>query len=213
MRKSYLFAALVVAATGLGLTSASATNLIVNGDFANPDVVGNWAIYPNGGVPGWTSNNNETEIDYQAVVMPTFYQSIPGQSMELNGNQPDTISQTVTGLMVGDKYLLSWGYGDRPGGGGDYEAQVWFGGSLVTTDFGNGSGIWSTNSFVVTADATSEVLSFIGIEDGSSPSYGNEIADVSLDQVPEPATLALFGAGLLGFTGFAAMRRRKTTML
>lgn len=214
MRKLCLFAGSAIIATGLGLGSASATNLIVNGDFSSPPVGTNWSIFPNGGVPGWTSNNNETEIDYQLVVMPTFYLGVPGQSVELNGNVPDTISQTVNGLTIGQKYLLSWGYGDRPGGGCCYEAQVYFGGSLVNTDFGKDSGLWTTNSFLVTATAKSETLSFMGIADGSSPSYGNEIADVSVTSAaPEPATWAMLLAGFAALGFMVRGSRRKAVPL
>lgn len=197
-------AALAIVAA-LTATPASA-NLIANGTFVVPGVGTGYGIFPNGSVPGWSSNNNETEIDYQTVVMPTFYLGIPGQSMELNGYQPDAISQTVTGLTVGQNYLLTWGYGDRPGGGGPYEAQVSFGGNLVTTDYGTDSGLWSSNSFLVTATATSEILTFAGIEDGSDPSYGNEIADVSLSPIPEPISLAVLGVGM---AGLGMLRRRK----
>jgi hypothetical protein len=56
--------------------------------------------------------------------------------------------------------------------------------SVIITDPGYDEMIFSIHSFNVEPEETS---------------------------VPEPTTLALFGAGLLGFAGFAVMRRRKTT--
>lgn len=53
----------------------------------------------------------------------------------------------------------------------------------------------------------SEVLSFAGQNVGGSASGGNELTNVSLTAlaVPEPASLALLGFGVLG----ATMLRRK----
>lgn len=202
-----------IATISAATASAGTTNLIENGSFDSPIVGTNWAIFANGGVPGWTSNNNEIEIDYTPILGLPCYSGTGGcQSMEVDGTTFDTISQTVTGLTLGENYVLSWGYGDRPGSG-PQQLDVSFGGNLVTSDIGSGSGTWSANSVIVTADATSEVLSFAAIDTsaiGGNPPVGNEVGDVSLTAAPEPASLALLSAGLvtLGLT-----RRRSSNSI
>jgi hypothetical protein len=140
------------------------------------------------------------------------------------------VYQTVTGLTVGQAYILSWAYGDRPDSG-DEEMLVYFGSSVAETSPGanpggtpvavdydtlNGSNsavLWTFNSVTVTATSSSEVLSFVGIDypgytNNGGASYGNEIDDVSLIATPEPSTWLLLLSGL-GLLGLVLARRRQ----
>ena len=125
----------------------------------------------------------------------------------------DTNQQTITGLTVGESYVLSWGYGDRVGSG-QQQLDVSFGsgfGSLLVADIGEGSGLWTSNSYIVVATATSEVLEFRAIDTsnyGGNSMVGNEVAAVSLTAVPDPTTSVELVTMALGLLGFGLRRRR-----
>jgi hypothetical protein len=205
----YILAALVLA--GIGAGELQATNLIVNGSFETPSVGNGWGIFLSGGVPGWNDASDGIEIDNSLHTFngPAYDGT---QNMEVNANGIDTVSQIVLGLTVGQVYRLSWAYGDRPGSGAQ-QLDVYFGGNLVTIDYdtsatdGNSSLVWFPQSFIVTATSTSEVLSFVSVNAGGLASYGNEIDGVSLEPVPEPATLLLLAPGLIGLLGYGWRRR------
>lgn len=197
MSGRFLFAcALICGALTIGGTDPARANYVVNGAFSDPAVGTNWASFANGAVPGWTNTRNADglEIDYTPVLGLADY-GTEAQSLEVDGATFDTATQTITGLTAGANYLFSWGYGDRPGSGAQ-ALEVYFGNTLVTTDIGSGSGDWTSNSFLVAATSSSETISFVAEDTSGNPSVGNEIAAVSLVDAPEPASVALLGAGL-----------------
>jgi hypothetical protein len=213
---------LVLVALGFSLacaTRASATNLIVNGSFEQPTLTGSYAFYTNGTVPGWTTTDSGkvVEIDGDIFGASAYAGS---QSLEVNANGPEDVMQTVTGLTVGQQYILSWAYGDRPSSG-PQEMQVYFSAvlnkTLIATDTDtattdtNTALVWYPQSYTVTATSATEILSFEGISEGGQTSFGNEIDAVSLVPVPartpEPSSLVLLASGL-GLLGYAAWRRQ-----
>jgi hypothetical protein len=210
--------ALSLAAAG---GAAHAAALINDGDFSNPNQNGSWSIY-SPGINGWMNDNGDGVEIGNSDIYGLACENAGCQNLEVNANTFDTDSQTVTGLIVGDTYDLSYLYGERSSGGPQM-LDVYFGAALpssasfLTQDTtpgpgNNGPNSWTLNSFVVQAVATSETLYFQSLATSGSPSYGNEITNVSLTAVtavPEPATWAMFlaGFGAIGFMMRASRRK------
>jgi PEP-CTERM motif len=167
----------------------------------------------------------------------TRYTSSEAQHMNSNftGDSPDggaymildadpdfigPLQQTVTHLTPGQKYDLSfyWAAGELSNRTGYLTSQLTgtFGGSAFATsvyDNTNPPGVpgsfsgWTKVSFVVTADSTSDVLSFLALGSPANNLPPVALLDgVSLTAVPEPATWGLLLLGVFG-VGFAARRR------
>jgi hypothetical protein len=204
MRISPKVVAMAVGASALA--GAAHANMIRNGDFSNPNVGGGYAFFAT--LPGgWVNDNSDTLEVGTSTIYGLPCATAACQNLEVNANTFDTVSQTVSGLTVGETYDLSWLYGGRPGGGTQV-LDVSFGGAPVTSDTGS-IGVWTLNSFEVTATSTTETLTFASEVTDGLPSYGNELTDVSLVTlpVPEPAAWAMMLAGFGGLG--AAMRARR----
>jgi hypothetical protein len=132
--------------------------------------------------------------------------------------ETDPISQTITGLTPGRQYYLSfdYGFGQQYGFYGDTQQTltVTFGGTLNSTspiynlNSTGGSGWMSAGGFV-TADATSDVLSFLAYGNLPVPPFAL-VSNVSLTGAgaPEASTWALMLAGFAGL-GLAGWRSRR----
>jgi hypothetical protein len=214
------FALPVVAVAVFGLVGAvpsfadTKVNQIVNGDFNTTPALaaGGWGDFANGTVAGWTGSAGIIEVDTPGPIGPGT-NPFSSQSLEVNANGPETVSQTITGLTVGQTYVLSFAYGDRPGSG-DESMNVLLDGALITTevdDLNNSSLMWNVDSYGIVATSTSETLSFVGLADSGQPSWGNEVTDVALVASPEPSTWLLMLSGI-GLLGFAAWRQRGVAM-
>lgn len=194
-------AALTLVSPALG-----AVNLVVDGDFSAPDVSGSWGLFPS--IPGWTNAaENAIEIGTSTIYgLPCANAAC--QQLEVNANTFGDISQTISGLVIGDAYALTYLYGGRPGGGEQVLDVSIAGASEVDT---GSLGAWATETIVFVALSTSTVLEFKSVNTsnlGGLPSYGNEITNVSVSAVPEASSWAMM---LAGFAELAIFGRRRET--
>jgi len=214
------------AAMGLASPAFSAANLVTNGDFET------------GSFSGWSQTMAGGDTD-PVVIKYGSTDGYPdgafGEPIGVNPNgggvylayfssdtaSPDTLSQTINGLVSGTKYNISFDYYvpqngfDNPydatlslGLGDLSEAPIF---TLSTADLAAGdvaqwlhfSTIWEA-----TADGSIDLnFQFTGLG-VTAADFG--LDNVSMTAVPEPATWALLIAGfaLVGIS----MRRRRTTI-
>lgn len=201
-RKTMLAAAALVACGTAGSASA-ATNLIVNGDFSSTSTRGSYVIQK--AVGSWISGNGAgVEIGASKIYgLPSVTPS--GQNLEVNANNFGYVYQNVN-LVAGQRYVLSFLYGGRVGGG-EQKLNVLAGNTLLNAAPLTGSlGSWTGQSFSFVAEGGLTPIAFQAIATRGRASYGNEVANVSLSAVPEPATwgLMILGFGMVG----GVLRRR-----
>jgi hypothetical protein len=141
-----------------------------------------------------------------------------GNYLALDSNfEAASISQTVGGLTVGAKYILSfyWAGAQQAGfdGATTDKMQVTFGSDVQTTSVLNvanhGFTGWNLQSFTFTASSTSELLSFLAIGTPANGAPPFALLDgISLSQVPEPGAFGLVLSGLIGGLGALKLKKR-----
>ena len=200
LKTSIAVAALALA----GAAHAAGPNLVTDGTFAGS--AGSYTtVSGNGGSIGaW-------KVGGASVDWIGSYWTAPGgtNSIDLDGNAPGAISQTLTGLAAGE-YTVTFDLSGNPDGGDATKlVDVSLGGSpaqLVKFTTGTTSGMtWATETLTFNVAAGDQTLSFVSADVGGP--YGAAIADVSVTAVPEPASLGLLLAGI-GMIGVMSSRRR-----
>lgn len=195
-----LLASLVIMGATAGTANA---NLVVNGGFEDPALpYGSWTVFS--GITGWSLTSGHS-IEVQNHVAGSPYEG--DQHVELDSYANSAMAQTIA-TVAGQNYNLSFAYSPRPSvAAGSNYINVFWNGALLASPTGTTSGdtSWTVYNYLVTAAGATSVLEFSA--SGTSDSLGGYIDDVRLESsVPAPASLALLGLGLLGFSG---VRRKK----
>lgn len=220
------FAALLLA----GVASQANAAGITNGDFETPVIAsGTFTNYPVGGgaLTGW---NVVGPIGEAVSIVSTnfvqngvaFHAESGNQWLDLTGfnnNSTEGVSQSIA-TTIGDVYQLSFWVGNTTGGGifgTTSTVNVQLNGSAfhsaTNSDLDTTGLSWEQYTYSFTATGLSTTLAFLNGDPGGDNSNGldnivvTDLGPGTTNNVPEPATVGLLGAGLIGLVGIRRKRK------
>lgn len=198
MKRTLSLVALLAAGITASAAPVTAGNLLVNGGFESTAVAnGSWVNVTS--TAGWTwLSGPGTGFEIRNNIAGAAQEGRNYIELDTNGNT--LIGQYLDNLSAGTRYDLSFWYAPR-----EYQAastnglQVFWNGTLLEatlTGLGGSGNDWRQHQYRVTAQAGRNLLGFAAV--GSSDSLGGNLDNVSLNNVPEPGSLALAFAALMG---------------
>ena len=193
--------ALLLAATPFAAADAT---IVINGSFEQgPASVGRFTTFGTNStaITGWRVTSGSVDL-----IGSYWNHSDGARSLDMSGNAPGTIAQTLT-TVAGQRYRLSFDVSSNPDQPSLKTMNVFIGSAAplnIVSPPVNRPLSWVTHSHIFTADSASTQLRFQSTFGGP---WGVALDNVAVNAVvPEPATWAMLIAGF-GFVG-AALRRR-----
>lgn len=190
-----LFFAATCVALMIGSAASAAT--IANGSFELGTTPGGFATLSNGStsITGWTVGG--ANIDY---IGNYWVAQDGGRSLDLTGNARGSISTTITGLIAGATYELSfWMSGNPAGNPAAKQMDVTLANPSTTANYQydiqtSGNTLtdmkWVEYFLKFTATSATSLLTFAAANDdgnGNACCYGPALDNVSIAAVPVPA--------------------------
>lgn len=199
--RSHLGAVVLALAAVAVPGSASALNLLTNGDFEAditdfaPGLNVETVLAGSSTIDGWVVSQESVDL------IKVAYNAISGVSVDVAGSPgPGAITQSFAAT-AGSTYTLTWDYSNN-------------GGTVLIATVGTTSQSFTPTNAVQQGQlifvAPASQTYFVSFSSGSSPVFGGPVVDnvVLTSAVPEGGSLAMMLAGLAGI-GFRARQRRR----